>query len=333
MLSSLYRDWVSQLLAGPLPAETKATCDNCAMLPQPTTGPGAIVFNPDTRCCTYEPALPNYRVGLILSDENADLADGRRTVEERMRTPSLTTPWGLHVSTTRFNRLYKYRANGFGRDATVTCPHFIEGRCGIWRHSPSRCSTWFCKHDRGATGWYFWNELDQLLREIDKGIGLWCAAELQIDARRLEALLQGPGTLDAEAEPGRHLGLWGDWVGREAEFYKACAERVQSLGWDDLVRICGTSLVDHSKLVLAAYTAVTSQAIPEHPLMGLVRIEGLDAAKHSVLTYSLYDPLRMSPELFDVLQHFDGRPTGEVLEEIRIERGVVLERGPGPPDG
>jgi hypothetical protein len=41
--------------------------------------------------------------------------------------------------------------------------------------------------------------------------------------------------------------------------------------------------------------------------------------------YSTYDPLRLSPELVAVLPHFDGRPSDEVLEEIRVQRGIRLD--------
>src|ERR1039458_6643982 len=87
MLSSLYTTWMDQLLAGPIPPETKATCDNCAMLPQSGTQATGVFFHPVTRCCTFQPTLANYRAGLILSDDEPDLAaercntwlrDGRR---------------------------------------------------------------------------------------------------------------------------------------------------------------------------------------------------------------------------------------------------------------
>ena len=35
-LPALYAAWIDQLLAGPLPQESNATCDDCAMLPEDT---------------------------------------------------------------------------------------------------------------------------------------------------------------------------------------------------------------------------------------------------------------------------------------------------------
>ena len=52
------------------------------------------------------------------------------------------------------------------------------------------------------------------------------------------------------------------------------------------------------------------------------------AGRYNAVTYSPYDPVRLSPELVAVLPHFDGRPAGEVPEEIRLQRGIRLDPAP-----
>lgn len=328
MLSSLYTVWIDQLIGGPIPPETKATCDNCAMLPQPGASPSGIFFHPQTKCCTWEPTLVNYRAGLILSDDDPDLAAGRRTVEERLRGRIAATPWGMDASA-RFDLLYKNAPGAFGRAPALGCPHQIDGQCGIWRHSPATCTTWFCKHTRGATGFEFWRDLAELLREADKQVGLWCALEMGADAGPLARLLEEPKRLDAAELGGAiqedaYRTLWGRWMGREAEFYRACAELVRPLGWEDVTRICGPRVAILSRLVRERHGKLTSEAAPDRLRMGLFQIDGVVSGKYSAVTYSGYDPLRISPELVAVLPHFDGRPTDEVLEEIRVQRGLRL---------
>jgi hypothetical protein len=66
-------------------------------------------------------------------------------------------------------------------------------------------------------------------------------------------------------------------------------------------------------------------AAPDRPRIGLIQIEGIVAGKYSAVTYSPYDPLRMPTDLVAVLHHFDGRPTDDVLEEIRVQRGIRLD--------
>ena len=332
MLASLYDGWVNQLLGAPLPPETKATCGDCAMLPQPgsdPSDPGIILFLPETKCCTFEPPLVNYRAGLILSDDDPDLAAGRSTVEERLRIRTAVTPWGLHTSA-RFHLLYENSANNFGRNPALTCPHYIGEHCGIWRHNPATCTTWFCKHVRGATGFEFWSKLGQMLREVDRKLGRWSVSELGVDVGTLGDLLEEPRTVEAAELGGpagedRYRALWGKWVDHEAEFYRLCAERVQRLEWDDLARICGPRLTALATLVRESFAKLSSQTLPQRPVMGLIQIEGMKSGKFSTVTYSLYDPLRMSPELTAVVPLFDGRPTDDVLDEIRSEHGIRLD--------
>lgn len=330
MLSSLYTTWIERLLAGPIPPETKATCDDCAMLPAPgaSTNEG-VFFHPQTRCCTFEPTLVNYRAGMILSDDDPDLAEGRRTVEERLRTRVAATPWGM-LPSARFLLLYTNGPGNFGRAPALGCPHQIEGSCGIWRHRPATCTTWFCKHVRGATGHEFWKDLAELLREVDRQLGLWCALEMGANAGPLARILEEPRKLEAselggEIQEDDYKALWGGWVGREAEFYRGCAGLMHQLGWDDVTRICGPRVTILSRLVRERYGKLTSEAPPERPVMGLIQIEGTASGKYRVVTYSTYDPLLIPAGLAALLPHFDGRPADDVLEEIRVQRGVRLD--------
>src|SRR5438034_10877336 len=85
ILPPLYAAWMDQLLAGPIPPESEATCHDCAMCNQGTeasspNGPG-YYFSPQTKCCTYLPELHNFLVGRILSDDDPASATGRATVE------------------------------------------------------------------------------------------------------------------------------------------------------------------------------------------------------------------------------------------------------------
>lgn len=329
MLSSRYTDWMGQLLTGPIPPETKATCDNCAMLPQPSAPAKGIFFHPVTRCCTFEPTLVNYRAGLILSDDDPDLAAGRRTVEDRLAARVAVTPWGMDVSA-RFLLLYKNALGSFGQAPALGCPHQIDGNCGIWRHRPATCATWFCKHSRGATGFDFWADLGELLREVDKQLGLWCALEMGADPAPLARLLEQPKPLDASDLGGAfpkdvYRTLWGRWAGKEAEFYRGCAELARPLDWEQVVQICGPRVTALSRLVHERHEKLTSQAPPDHPRAGIFQIQGLEAGRYTATTYSPYDPFRISPDLLAVLPHFDGRPSDEALEEIRVQRGIRLD--------
>lgn len=327
MLSSLYSGWMDALLQAPIPPETKATCENCAMLPQAGVS-HAMTFHPVTKCCTYLPTIVNYRAGLILSDQDAVMAPGRQTVRQRLRERIDVTPLGLETSS-RFRLLYTTAYEAFGRAPDLGCPHQIEGNCGIWRHSPATCTTWYCKHVRGETGHKFWADLAELLREIDAQLSLWCALQMGIDAATLSDLMKtkpvSATDLGAAVDERMYRQLWGEWTGREEEFYLACAELVRPLEWDDVLRVAGPRLAILSALVRQRYDKLTSDAVPDNLRMSLVRIEGFENGKYKTVAYSAFDPLRMSPELVSLLPHFDGRPTAEVLEELRSQRGIRVD--------
>src|SRR5262245_12128098 len=85
-----YQRFLPDLFQQQVTHEAKATCDTCAMCESSCNTPVRPVdgtnhfFRPDTKCCTYHPRLPNYLVGAILSDDSADLAEGRRRLEAKV---------------------------------------------------------------------------------------------------------------------------------------------------------------------------------------------------------------------------------------------------------
>jgi hypothetical protein len=139
---------------GRLPAETDATCQDCAMCAEPgrTPLPGLAFFKPDTKCCIYVPGLRNFLVGLILQDDDPRFAAGRATVEARLDARVSVTPVGISPLPVQ-TALYRLEGTqAFGQDRTLRCPHYLDeagGQCGIWRYRNGICATWFCKHTRG----------------------------------------------------------------------------------------------------------------------------------------------------------------------------------------
>jgi hypothetical protein len=81
-----------ELLTPAFAGEPRSDCENCVMLcERPDLPPAPWAFNPQTRCCTYHPKLPNFLVGGAL------LAGGesRRVVTERLQNPDGVSPWGI----------------------------------------------------------------------------------------------------------------------------------------------------------------------------------------------------------------------------------------------
>ena len=307
-------------------------------------GPGAApdakrhYFDAVIKCCTYLPTLYNFLVGRALSDQDTSSAEGRASVEKRIAHGLGVTPLGLMQPPT-YSLLYDESKNSFGKAKTLRCPHYIEdgGRCGVWRHRESTCATWFCKHVKGSTGYAFWREgLQALLQNVEINLARWCLMELKVSDELLSNAI-GSGawkadaaTLTAEAlddriNPETYAKTWGEWQGREREFYIRCAELVEKLSWAEVLEICGPEARAHAQLTVKAFRTMTSDEVPAKLQVGTFELLHMQPGSMRLKTYSEYDPIDVPSAVMDVLPYFDGRPTADVVAEIAEEHGVKIE--------
>jgi len=145
-----YAAWMDELLAGKIPAETHATCSDCAMCAANSSLPSsgldrqsdARFYDPDVKCCSFVPVLWNFLVGDLLADASPESAAGRATVESRLAAGIAVTPLGL-ASPPVYSALYRHIGPAFGQTRAMLCPHYLSetGRCGVWRHRESTCAT------------------------------------------------------------------------------------------------------------------------------------------------------------------------------------------------
>lgn len=332
---------MDQLLAGPIPTETAATCDDCAMAAPAGAQSSASTsfFDSVLKCCTYMPTLPNFIVGRILNDSDLP-AKAREDVQTRLRATDATTPLGLSMTAT-YALLYDHQGSDvFGRSESLRCPHLLEeggGRCGIWQHRNSVCATYFCKFVRGAVGQQFWFAMRDLLSGIERDLAHFCLLELDLGAEALQALVatsNGSNTskrLDANAiaglrDPGKNKLIWGNWFAREEEFYRECARLVGALDWPQVISVCGLDVRLRAHLVRTAYQELLSQEIPESLTAPNLNIHFLNQDSWKVASYSAMDPIAIPRVLMDLLPCFDGRPTEEVLSTIRKEKQIKIDR-------
>jgi hypothetical protein len=318
MLPPRYSDWITNLLGGTLPEEQVATCDRCVM--QTSDVPEAYRFRADAKCCTYVPALPNFLVGAALRDLPPGPA--RVSLERRLAEPAVCTPHGLDVGEDERRRYHAIvSAETFGRDPGLRCPHYLAesgGQCGIWRHRNGVCATWFCKHERGATSQRFWQALEGLLTLVERELSHWCACQLLYHT-------EPPGPPGGDDE----LPEWAAWLPHLDDYYRRCAALVDELEWPEVQAIASPDFIPAAARLQAAYAALQPLPGPalvqiRRPLLpGPVRVSHRDPAHTRIVTYSDSDPLELPTAIVDLLPRFDGRPTGQVLDELERE-GVVL---------
>ncbi|HKO96484.1 MAG TPA: hypothetical protein VJU86_05815 [Pyrinomonadaceae bacterium] len=339
-LPSLYAAWIDQLLAGPIPPETDATCNDCAMLPKDGDDlKSTVFFNPQTKCCTYIPTIPNYLVGRMLEDEDPGQAAGRTTIENRIRSGVGVTPLGLSQPTD-FRILYRSSSDSlFGQSRTLLCPHYLDnegGRCGVWKNRAALCATWHCKYVRGIVGQKFWTALHKLLTAVEDSLSQWCVFELDVGSDALRQLFPTGSrfkkseaiearALDGTSDLSDRRALWGRWAGREKEFYLKCAGLVNELNWQDVVAIDSAELRIYAHLLVDAYHQLLSEQLPDRLKVGTHQLIDMDHDSYRVSPYNPYDPISLPIELMTVLGYFDGRPTSEALDAILEFENVRLE--------
>ena len=202
------------------------------------------------------------------------------------------------------------------------------------------CSSDLCKYGRGATGQRFWHGLDQLLATVERELTRWCLLQLDVDAGLLGRLFPrgtdrhlrsgdplDPATIDGRAEDAAYRALWGAWIGRERELYRAAGRLVARLRWKDVVALGGASVALQARVVTAGYAAHRSRVTPDRLVVGRLEMVAVGRDHVRVSTYSPFDPIDLPKALVDALPCFDGRPTEEALRRIRDERRLNLQPG------
>jgi Fe-S-cluster containining protein len=307
------------------------------LAPPGSQADGDLFFDPRSKCCTYEPSLPNFLVGRILRDRSPESAAGRASVEARIAAGIGVTPAGLAQSAA-YGLRYRSAPDAFGRSVALRCPHYRTdtGTCGIWRHRESACATWFCKYDRGAVGLRFWTALRRLLESVERALVAHCLLTLDPGAGVLERIVASTGPdaeprlsaadLDEVADARRQRLAWGRYAGREREFYEASARLVEHLTWTEVTRLAGAEVQLAAALVKATYDALRSDALPSRLRAAPVEIVHLGAGRLRMTSYRAYDPLVIPKALGDALHHFDGRPTRSALAAIASDTGLDIER-------
>jgi len=338
-LTPLYGRWMDELLVGPIPRETRATCDDCAMCAKPgdTTADDDRFFDPTIKCCSIVPELSNFLVGGILStsEQDEDSQHGRESILRRIAEAAEVTPLGLGQSPL-FKLIYENQ-DAFGRSPSLRCPHYVTstGRCGIRHHRNAVCMTWYCKHVRGAVGRGFWRDtLEHLLGIVERNLAAWCITRLDIGVEALTELfgattearpaLLSAAQLDNRPDPARQRRVWGKWFGREQEFYVQCARLVEPLSWQSVIDICGSQARIQADLTRNAYQRLLSAEVPSALKVGSFQLVQITNGMSRVRTYSELDPLDVPVAVMETLPYFDGRGAQDALKAIAAEKAIQL---------
>jgi hypothetical protein len=327
----LLERWVRAFLGGPIPVEPRTTCGDCAMV-RPEPFHDERRFERSTKCCTFFPQLASFAVGGVLLDDHPGMARGRERVRQRIVEGLYATPLGLGRPQV-FTHIYTPDAS-FGHAEALRCPYYIDedgGLCGVWRHREPTCATWFCKHERGQVGHYFWCRLNDLLKKTEARLSWLVALDLGIENDALEALDHAPFELVRDDDPGHFAAIWGPWAGRELEFYAEAARAVARLAWSDVRARCGPVLDHYVARAEEAHRRLREPPpVPERVQVAIYERLGSTGTRVRLRTYSEYNPLDVPVAVADAIPRLIGHPVDEAgLDEPTVRQlldyGVLEE--------
>lgn len=331
--SDVYAGLFPEVMEARIPVEVHATCHDCAMCNKTDSiDPGQAFFSARTKCCTYFPSLPNYLVGGLLGDDDPALDEGRRRIRARIDERHGISPHGV-LAPRKYDLLYQSSDSSFfGKSTSMLCPYYESesGRCTVWRFRESTCSTYFCKFVKGADGVNLWQAAKDYVSAMEQSLVIHALLQLGFDPDVV--LTTAPAKLSqaeldevSDVTP-RYRELWGAWLGREEELYRAAAEIVRALSPAELERIGGAAAAARLQRVQDRHRELTLPRLP--PMLqrnpGL-RVTRGPANDYLVVSFSSNQPFRMDRQLYECLDYFDGRHTvDEVAARLEEERRVTL---------
>ncbi len=210
------------ILALPIRQVKTTNCNECTMMEQ---GKANFIKK---GCATFFPSFPNFIVGeMIVEDVSPEIPTWvtmGRGDPLWLHTPVLEPHGGFEVVREKLET------------RSYSCPLYTNnGFCSIYEHRHSTCMTWHCKYPSERVE-RLWNTLEKLMLESSIAAAMLIMKRLGLDYKLYLDVWYGwknPyrewfSTYNIDDELYRRL--WGQWYGREEEYYIRCFEELESLG-------------------------------------------------------------------------------------------------------
>jgi len=336
-LPRLYANFLPDFVKTKIPVEELATCNDCAMCQKNALPKTASIthFLPETKCCTYHPMLPNYLVGALLADESPEMNEGRKRIKEKIKNKTGIIPQGIAMPK-KYKALYSMASEkGFGRSYSLLCPYYEKagGSCTIWKFRNAVCSTWFCKTVAGEDGKIFWKKLQGYLADVEIHLINYCLVSAGINA---DAIIKDPlpfasqesltaEDIDERINEEEYQNLWGEWAGKEEEFYIKTFELVANLDKKWFEKIMGINQQIHLKKMEDAYLKMTRPILPgklkRNNKTGVFKMP--DGSYNIALGMAIYNIPGFAYQIFEM---FDGTILNkDLLKKAKKEKGVAIK--------
>ena len=232
-IPSIYHSIFPELLGLEFPEEKIATCDTCTLC----RSPQSPYIN--TKCCTYQPTLVNFLLGGVFTDDDVSLRLGKERILNQIKARSGVTPYGIIPSLSYIKREKEANSIDFWLRPhklveSIRCPYSYEGLCTIWKYRENLCVTFFCSSIAGVTGKTFWKKVNTYLKMAETSLAQYAMLQLGWPPSKIKTDAVTAADFKFEEENGiindaKYAVLWGDWIGREEEFYRSCFNIIKNI--------------------------------------------------------------------------------------------------------
>lgn len=329
-LPEVYRSLLPGIFSSTISRESIANCGSCIMLKPEQPVPGQQYYSDDSKCCTYFPVIPNYLMGYLLSDVSVETAEGRKRLKELIAAGAGVRPEGISPPR-RYNLMYERgRKNGFGKSSALVCPLYDRKKCGcsVWKARSAVCATYFCRYNCGVDGENFWYAVQNYIREAEKCLSGYALLMLN-SIPAVHDAVPDPFHFSREDmdndRPGNYSMIWGDWSGREEEFYIETFRIVSGLDRKKFMELMGVS--NH---ILLKKMEIFLDKMLQPDIPGVLKLNP-EVSIHPCLQdeYYLATPsgiFHISDAIFGLLRAFDGSSSTETILECFGEEGINVEQ-------
>ncbi len=232
-LPELYQNFLPNIFFEETPSETIATCHDCIMCKdwEAKKARGEKYFTPEGRCCTFFPTIPNYLIGALLSDDSESMKEGVSRVKDIIDSKVGVTPYYLRPPVAYTAKYKAFSKFNFGLASDLICPFNDRSNrnCTIWKHRNAVCLQYYCKSVGAKTGKSFWNATRNYLSKSEELLSAFACHQMGVRSTAKEYSNLRADGLDGKVNITRYQSIWGDWIGREVEFYKKTFSLVDEL--------------------------------------------------------------------------------------------------------
>jgi Fe-S-cluster containining protein len=259
VLPRVYNNFLDRKILNLDISETKATCDNCLRARDKRF---PFSYEPNLKCCTFVPFIPNYAVGGILKEKS----DGHKVIEKIIKENRFALPLGIFPDLDYQYRFTTKKNEHFGNREDLLCHYYDKekNRCGIWEFRGVVCTTFFCRSDYGKSGQDLWTEMKEYLSYVEMALAEDCLVMKDFSPRDISDQLVFLNKREfSKSEktqttlPAKELKTYWNGYKNPLEFYISCYELVQKQNRSTFKEILGEQGLKLEKRVLQGYACLS----------------------------------------------------------------------------